>query len=109
MLFIKAAFYLAEWCIYNFEKIAGRRVVELGSGAGLVGLTCHKMCCPKFVTMTDFHPKVLETLHFNMITNVPDELTNSAFINVQSLDWVEFSQDGSCLPADLVLASGRQR
>lgn len=100
---------MAEWCIYNFEKIAGRRVVELGSGAGLVGLTCYKMCYPKFITMTDFHPKVLETLDFNVKTNVPSELVNNACIKIQSLDWVEFSRDGSCLPADLVLASGRQR
>lgn len=102
-IFQKAAFYLAEWCICNRERIAGLTVVELGSGAGLVGLTCHKMCQPRSVTLTDFHPKVLETLRYNLQSNLP---TTDRCIEIQSLDWVEFSKDGSSLPADVILASG---
>jgi predicted nicotinamide N-methyase len=105
----QAAFYLAEWCIANRQRISGMTVVELGSGAGLVGLTCYKICKPRYVTMTDFHPKVMETLRYNVENNqiITPESTNPP-IDIQPLDWMEFYQKNeSSLRADLVLASGK--
>lgn len=99
---------MAEWCIYNRERITGMRVVELGSGAGLVGLTCYKLCQPSFVTLTDYHPKVLETLRYNLVSNITSTADHQRGIEIQPLDWIEFSKDGSSsLPADVVLASGK--
>lgn len=56
--------------------------------------------------MTDFHPKVLETLACNLKSNVPETLPSSPTLEIQPLDWVEFSQNENCLQADIVLASG---
>ena len=83
-------------------------VVELGSGAGLVGLTCYKTCQPRYVTMTDFHPKVIETLRYNVETNRLITSENCIpSIDIQPLDWMEFyTKNESSLRADLVLASG---
>nr|CAH0111929.1 unnamed protein product [Daphnia galeata] len=103
----QAAFYLAEWCIANRQRITGMTVVELGSGAGLVGLTCYKTCKPRYVTMTDFHPKVIETLRYNVETNRLITSENCIpSIDIQPLDWMEFyTKNESSLRADLVLAS----
>lgn len=103
--FFKAAFHLAEWCLANSSAIDSKVVVELGSGNGLVGLTIFKKCNPKSVIVTDFHPKVLETLKTNVQMNSATE------IQVSSLDWVEFAQQGSSSnkaigPPDVILASG---
>lgn len=104
--FIQAAFHLAEWCIANRQRITGMTVVELGSGAGLVGLTCYKTCKPGYITMTDFHPKVMETLRYNLENNQLIE-NSSPPIDIQPLDWMEFhTKSESSLQADLVLASG---
>jgi len=88
----------------NSSAIDSKVVVELGSGAGLVGLICYKKCNPKSVIVTDFHPKVLETLQTNV------QMNSAAEIQVSSLDWVEFAQQGSSNklgpPPDVVLASG---
>lgn len=58
--------------------------------------------------MTDFHGKVLESLRYNLSNNTPTTESDSAVsIEVQSLDWVEYSKDESLiLPADFILASG---
>ncbi|XP_046637123.1 protein-lysine N-methyltransferase EEF2KMT-like [Daphnia pulicaria] len=101
----QAAFHLAEWCIANRQRITGMTVVELGSGAGLVGLTCYKTCKPGYITMTDFHPKVMETLRYNLENNQLIE-NSSPPIDIQPLDWMEFhTKSESSLQADLVLAS----
>ena len=34
----QAAFYLAEWCLANTSAIQRKAIIELGSGAGLVGI-----------------------------------------------------------------------
>lgn len=103
----QAAFYLAEWCIHNVDKIRKRRVVELGSGSGLVGLTCLKKCSPSSVILTDYHPKVLETLLYNVNLNKTSGVCD---ITVESLDWREFSENPEQNPlfADVILASGKK-
>ena len=55
--------------------------------------------------LTDFHPKVLETLQCNVQMNAAD-------IQVSPLDWVEFGEGGSSSnnkiieAADVILESG---
>ncbi len=56
--------------------------------------------------MTDFHPKVMETLRYNLENNQLIE-NSSPPIDIQPLDWMEFyTKSESSLQADLVLASG---
>lgn len=103
----QAAFYLAEWCIQHAEFFREKTVIELGSGSGLVGLTCLKMCRPKSVTLTDHHSKVLESLQCNVqINNHSQRESTDTHVQVRSLDWIEFSQNKDTLDADIVLASG---
>ena len=102
----QAAFYLAEWCIHNSREFRRKKVIELGSGSGFVGLTCLKKCHPSSVILTDYHPKVLESLQYNVSINFksPHDI-----VRVESLDWVDVSQNpGTDLPqVDIVLASGK--
>lgn len=117
----QAAFYLAEWCLANVDRVAGKKVVELGSGSGLVGLTCWKKCDPASVILTDFHPKVLETLLHNIESNLSKEGALSSLhengthfqvgnklISIESLDWIAYSEgnsDNYDIEGDIILAS----
>jgi len=117
----QAAFYLAEWCLANSDQINGKKVVELGSGLGLVGLTCWKKCKPSSLILTDFHPKVLETLVHNVGNQFSKEgtISNSdewgthfrlsdAILSVQFLDWIAFSERNSNdhhIEGEIILAS----
>ena len=99
---------MAEWAIAHSESLAGKRVIELGSGSGLVGLLLWKTCRLQSLTFTDFHPKVLATLRHNVDINLRDE-SNDLPVAVRELDWLAFSQqnvDDPQLQADLIIASG---
>lgn len=99
---------MAEWCLNSADKLHSKNVIELGSGAGLVGLTCSKLCGPSSVTLTDYHPKVMETLRFNVNINAS---SNVPRVDVVPLDWIEFSEsngdDNGNLHGDVILASGK--
>lgn len=115
---------MAEWCLANSDQIHGKKVVELGSGLGLVGLTCWKKCNPKSLILTDFHPKVLETLVHNVEIQLSEEGISStsdecgthfqiadSILSVQFLDWIAFSEgnsNGHCIEGDIILASGME-
>lgn len=45
-----AASALAEWASANSEQLAGRTIVELGCGPGLVGLAAARGCSPSSVS-----------------------------------------------------------
>ena len=116
---------MAEWCLANVDRVAGKKVVELGSGSGLVGLTCWKKCDPASVILTDFHPKVLETLLHNIESNLSKEGALSSLhengthfqvgnklISIESLDWIAYSEgnsDNYDIEGDIILASGKFR
>lgn len=48
-----------------------RHVLELGSGAGLVGLSICSMTRPSSYCFTDYHPHVLSLLSHNVHLNFP--------------------------------------
>ncbi|KAJ8686466.1 hypothetical protein QAD02_022260 [Eretmocerus hayati] len=79
----KAALHLAEWCTFNHEKIRGKRVLELGSGVGLTGLTVLNYCKPKSYHFSDAHPLVLKTLEENVKLNLYDE--DHRFLSYETL------------------------
>ncbi|CAH1794036.1 unnamed protein product [Owenia fusiformis] len=67
-----AAQYLAEWALENPEVFSKRRVLELGSGLGLTGLSIYKTCQPSSFTFSDCHSAVIASLKSNILTNLED-------------------------------------
>ena len=84
---------LCRWLVSKRTLIKHKRVIDLGSGTGLVGLVCAKLdaAC---VTLTDL-PEVLKHLKHNAELN---ELS----VNIESLQW------GGCktIKCDVVVAAG---
>ena len=82
------------------------RILELGAGTGLVGLTVAKLLQTSLpnsnttlhpratILLTDFYPAVLENLQSNIDTNfppVPDDTDRAVLVNSHPLDWSSFS------------------
>ena len=101
------------------SKLQQKQIVELGSGSGLVGLTCWKKCNPSSLILTDFHPKVLETLLENVKNNIGASVLHfenqsgisylfGKRVSIQSLDWTEFFEEeiDRQIEGDFILASG---
>lgn len=66
----QGAFMLAEWCCHNKNKIHKKHVLELGSGAGFLGIVASLGCSPSSFTFTDIHPLVLHRLKNNIHLNI---------------------------------------
>lgn len=71
---IQAASSLAEWCISNKSLLINKRILELGSGIGLTGLTVINTCFPKQYTFSDCHSVVLNLLCKNLMANFSKNL-----------------------------------
>ena len=73
------------------------RVLELGSGTGLVGLTVAKLLLLRNiaakVVLSDFYPSVLQNLKVNIDTNFPQIDLSSVSVDECRLDWELFSND----------------
>ena len=69
----QASHFLAEWCSSNASEFEGKKVLELGSGLGLTGLTVVKNCKPSSFTFTDVHDSVLKVLVENVNINLFNE------------------------------------
>ncbi|XP_060074857.1 protein-lysine N-methyltransferase EEF2KMT-like [Ylistrum balloti] len=65
----QAALHLAEWCSENTKFLENKRVMELGSGLGLTGITVCRKCQMKSYTFSDCHHQVLYLLMKNIETN----------------------------------------
>ncbi|XP_063228539.1 protein-lysine N-methyltransferase EEF2KMT isoform X2 [Bacillus rossius redtenbacheri] len=61
---------LSEWCLAHPAVLAGRRVLELGSGVGLTGLVACLRCRPASYVFSDAHPAVLRLLRENVARNL---------------------------------------
>ena len=71
-------------------------LLELGSGCGLVGITCSKYTNLESITLTDFNSRVLENLTSNLARN-------DARASVRIVDWRDPSTYAE--PADYVVGS----
>ena len=64
---------LLDWAEWS-GRLAGRRVVELGSGLGQFGLTALQTLSVKHLTLTDFHHTVINALDFHINLNLNTDL-----------------------------------
>lgn len=90
--FKQAAFHLAEWCVRNKQELERKRVLELGSGVGLTGLTAVNFCAPKTYYFSDCHPTVLKTLEENVRLNLLRKDSKRSWKEVLSNDRIEFEK-----------------
>lgn len=86
------------------------RIVELGAGTGLVGITMAKLL-PRVgvpdavIVVTDYHPAVLENLRENVIANFPDA-AGDPLVQTCLLDWATPCLDAPLHePADMLVAT----
>ena len=63
----------------------GKRVLELGSGTGLVGLAAARICEPAEVCLTDLDSHV-ECMKNNVAQNAATS-TSDCVVNVKAYDW----------------------
>ncbi|XP_070580604.1 protein-lysine N-methyltransferase EEF2KMT-like [Ptychodera flava] len=64
-----ASLYMTEWILANSTIFNGKKVLELGSGCGLLGLALCKSCQPKHFYFSDMHRLVLKSLLDNIVIN----------------------------------------
>ncbi|XP_072225226.1 protein-lysine N-methyltransferase EEF2KMT [Leuresthes tenuis] len=101
----EAALYLAEWALDHRQVFNGRSVLELGSGAGLTGVTICRSCSPHRFVFSDCHATVLQKLRANLRLNGLSEQTSPA-ASVAELDWATATEDElTALGADTVIAA----
>lgn len=98
------------------------RVLELGAGTGLVGLTVAKLlqAFPNptlqhraTIVLTDFYPAVLDNLQVNIDANFPpvsDDIDPTVLVHSHPLDWSSFSTieskpDILSTPFDIILGA----
>ncbi|PSN43170.1 Protein-lysine N-methyltransferase EEF2KMT [Blattella germanica] len=72
----QAALALADWCLQNNQILHNKRILELGSGVGLTGLTISLCCEPQKYWFSDCHPAVLGMLQSNISLNIETNKNN---------------------------------
>ncbi|KAJ1929738.1 hypothetical protein IWQ60_000890 [Tieghemiomyces parasiticus] len=100
----EAALRLAEYVLYctpnaatdptNPHPLIEHGVLELGSGTGLVGLTCATLATTataRDVVLSDYHPDVLRLLEANVTIHRTCHPA-SVPVRVVTLDWEQFDQ-----------------
>jgi len=65
----ESSIVLSRYIIKYKQLFEGKKIIELGSGCGLVGLTCLKYTNCNDFTFTDYQPSVLDNLKENITLN----------------------------------------
>ncbi|KAJ0058448.1 hypothetical protein NL108_014626 [Boleophthalmus pectinirostris] len=98
----EAALNLAEWALENQQYFNNRSVLELGSGAGLTGITVCSSLTPSRFMFSDCHPKVLHKLRQNVALNRLDQQA----VQVEELDWAFVTEEElRAIGAETVIAA----
>ena len=92
----EAGIVLARYVIHKSSQFRQKRVLELGAGVGIAGIAAKKWTQSTEVDITDYHPKVLENIRFNLKKN---EVECPVF----NLDWT--SHPPQPQKYDIVIAS----
>lgn len=105
--------YIEKWgCSTSFEKetsVAGKRVIDLSSGTGLVGIGA--ACLGANVTLSDVGDTLLGQIRANCDRNAKEITRGGGHIRVVDFSWgsstakLTRTSDGISTPFDLVLAS----
>lgn len=88
----EACFVLADFLMCTPGMVAGRHVVELGAGVGLLGLIARSCLGAARVTLTDVDPEVLQFLRHNVQVNDHHGgvgVGGGGPLEVAALDWSE--------------------
>ncbi|KAL4447665.1 hypothetical protein ABPG75_004884 [Micractinium tetrahymenae] len=64
----EAGFFLAEWVLSHHELVAGRCCLEVGCGAGMVGVALHRAGA-SHVILTDGNPEAVANCRRNLALN----------------------------------------
>jgi len=86
-----SAIILSRWFHANSEILTGKKVLEVGSGCGLVGLLASLYS--KETTLTDYLPEIVEVLKTNTKLNYPHGGADHILSCV--LDWEKVVVDSS--------------
>ncbi|TRY63825.1 hypothetical protein TCAL_04900 [Tigriopus californicus] len=110
----QGACMLGAWFETFGDQLEGKRILELGSGLGLFGMSLLKQRHVKSYYFTDCHPKVLSFLQLNYELNFTDKgmigqndldqwietppqimpgtsKADSSCVHIQKLDWTDFN------------------
>ncbi|XP_011308709.1 protein FAM86D [Fopius arisanus] len=99
----QGALALAEWCVFHEDFLRDKKILELGSGVGLTGLTVLNLCSPKSFLFSDCHPRVLDILRSNVDLNSSRIDIDHEIID---LPWENIDEGmGNRLGVDLVIAA----
>jgi len=85
----EAGHFLAEYALANPSLFKEKRILELGSGIGLTGLTIAAQCSPEEILMTDHNDEVIANLRYNVRINEEEGHVDHDLIKVACLDWLE--------------------
>ncbi|GAQ79932.1 hypothetical protein KFL_000420040 [Klebsormidium nitens] len=73
-----AGFYLAEFALTHPETFAGKRVLELGAGAGVLGVVISRLPGVSDLVLTDGNEETLENLRGNLSLNEVETSTEKS-------------------------------
>ena len=96
-----AAYLLSAFIISSVQNddcsLKGRKILELGSGCGLVGMVA-ALLGPSQVILSDYTETVLQNLHSNVSTNKTAILGSNpnALIHCTCLDWSSYLRPDIC-------------
>ncbi|KAJ1350067.1 hypothetical protein KIN20_005777 [Parelaphostrongylus tenuis] len=86
----------------RFLDLTNTNVLELGAGCGLAGIAIARTFRGCAVTLSDYDPKVLNQLLFNVETNTDKECLP---VQVLNIDWTSFALSQLSAIPDVVIAS----
>lgn len=96
----ESAIVMSRWSCLHPEIFKEKRVIELGSGCGLLGITLAKYINSKELILTDYMDSVLTNLKNNVEMN--DALDKTTFLN---LDWKEYETYVGFPKFDVIIGS----